>query len=293
MSQGPDDHCRAKAGLPQGMRLRLGHALIERIARNNDVRLLHIKGYSACDGLYQPGRSSSDIDVLVHPEHVAKLIDAFHARGWTTVTRFTTGSVFQHAMTLWHDTWGYVDLHRSFPGAEIPPEEFFDELWQSRTSRLIADVACTVPDIRHQALLIVLHAARDPQRGPGDVRHLRETLRREDWDALRCQAERYGAGLAFAAATGGLANFEDHPAHDVWAVVSAGGSRIELLQARVRAAVSLRARAKVLLSGIFANRDHLRMALQREPRMTDYVNELSGRFAEVWSLFTARLKKWR
>ena len=55
--------------------------------------------------------------------------------------------------------------------------------------------------------------------------------------------------------------------------------------------VSLRGRAKVLLSGVFANRDHLRMALQREPRLMDYVTELSGRFAEVWSMVTARLKK--
>ena len=66
---------------------------------------------------------------------------------------------------------------------------------------------------------------------------------------------------------------------------------MELLQARARAAVSLRGRVKILLSGVFANRDHLRMALRREPRMMDYVTELSGRFAEVLSLIMARLKK--
>jgi hypothetical protein len=287
----PADSSGVEAGLPQDMRIRLGYTLMERIALKNNVQLLHIKGYSADDGLYRPGRSSSDIDVLVHPEHVTKLVDALQTRGWTTVTRFTTGSVFQHAMTLWHDTWGYADLHRSFPGVEMPPAEFFEDLWRSRTVRLIADIVCTVPETHDQALLIVLHAARDPQRGPSDVRHLRETLPREDWDVLRLQAERYGAGLAFAAATGGLADFEDHPAHDVWAVVSVGGSRMELLRARARAAVSLRGRANVLLSGVFANRDHLRMALQREPRLLDYLTELSGRFAEVWSLMMARIKK--
>lgn len=273
------------------MRIRLGHALIERVAEQHDVRLLHIKGYSADDGLYQPGRVSSDIDVLIHPEHVSKLVEALQTRGWRTVTRFTTGSVFQHAMTLWHDTWGHVDIHRSFPGVDLPPNEFFEQLWRSRTSQLIAAVECTVPERYHQALLIVLHAARDPYRGASDVGHLRETLLQEDWDVLQIQAKRYGAGLAFAAATGALADFEDHPAHDVWSVVSAGGSRMELLQARARAEPSLRGRAKVLLSSIFANRDHLRMALQREPRLMDYVKELSGRAAEAWSMIKSQVKK--
>lgn len=273
------------------MRIRLGHALIERVAEKHDVNLLHIKGYSADDGLYQPGRVSSDVDVLIHPEHVSKLVEALQTKGWRTVTRFTTGSVFQHAMTLWHYTWGYVDIHRSFPGVDLPPNEFFEQLWRSRTTQLIAAVECNVPEPHHQALLIVLHAARDPYRGTSDVRHLRETMPQEDWDVLRILAERYGAGLAFAAATGALADFEDHPAHDIWAVVSAGGSRMQLLQARARAARSLRGRAKILLSSVTANRDHLRMALQREPGLMDYAKELSGRFVELRLMITSRPKE--
>lgn len=291
LNQDVSDQPGERAGLPNEMRIRLGHALIERVAQEHNVQLLHIKGYSVDDGLYEKGRASSDIDILIHPNHVTNFVGALQMRGWTTVTRFTTGSVFQHAMTLWHVTWGYVDLHRSFPGVEMPAAEFFEDLWRSKTSRLIADVACAVPQAHHQALLIVLHAARDPQRGPSDVRHLRGIIPPEDWDALRLKAQRCGAGLAFAAATGALADFENHPAHDLWAVVSAGGSRTELLQARARAADSFWGRTRVLLSGVFANRDHLRMTLKREPRPMDYLKEILGRFVEVWRLLTARLSK--
>lgn len=287
----PNDHAQEEVGLPQDMRIRLGHALIEHTAQQRGIKLLHIKGYAVDSGLYSPGRRSSDIDVLVHPDHIDEFVDVLLGRGWRTVTRFTSGSIFQHAMTLWHDSWGYADVHRSYPGIEISASDLFEELWRSRTSRLIADIPCTVPATHHQALLIVLHAARDPYRGASDVRYLRETQTPKEWDALKNEAERFGAGLAFAAATGGLDEFSNHPKHDVWAVVSGGGSRMELLAARARAAPSLRSRTTLLLSAAFTNRDHLRMSLQREPRLMDYVKELRGRIMALGSVFKVRRRK--
>jgi hypothetical protein len=282
-----------EAGLPQDMRIRLGHALVEYTARKQKIRLLHIKGYAVDAGLYSAGRRSSDIDVLVHPADVDILLGLLGAGGWKPVTGFKSGSLFQHAATLWHDSWGYIDVHRAFPGVDVPPAEFFDELWESRKARVIADVACTVPASQHQALLIVLHAGRDPERGTSDVSHLRSALSLGAWQGVEIEASRFGAGLALAAATGQLVKHQGHPEHDLWAAVSTGSSRIELLQARARAARSFSSRLKVLMSGLLPNRDHLRMALQREPKAWDYFLEVCGRVGEGATTLIGLLENFR
>lgn len=293
MTQSPGLRQAGEAGLPQEMRIRLGHALVEHTARKQKIRLLHIKGYAVDPGLYPADRQSSDIDVLVHPADVDSLIGRLKAGGWKPVTGFESGSVFRHAATLWHDSWGYIDVHRAFPGVEIPPAVFFDELWESRKERVIAEEDCSVPAAAHQALLIVLHAGRDPQRGASDVSHMRSVLPLVAWQGLEIEAGRFGAGLAFAAATGRLAEHRCHPEHDVWAAVSAGSSRIELLSARLRAARSVSARLEVVLSGLLPNRDHLRMALRREPEARDYGKELWGRVGEVCAMVRSLLRNRR
>lgn len=279
--------------VPQEMRLRLTHALLEHIARLEDVELLHIKGYAAAPDLYLPTRHSSDVDVLVRPAHVPALLAALKARGWRAATSYKTGSVFQHAMTLWHDSWGYVDVHRLFPGVGIAPSAFFDRLWEQKTERAIADVICRVPSHQHQALLIVLHAGRDVSRGSSDVTHLRGSLNEETWRRLRDDAKAFKAELAFAAAMGELANHENDPEHDVWAAVSQGGSRLELLRARARAAQSIPARLRLYGTAAMPNRDHLRLALRREPRLPDYAKELWGRLREMGQLLSISAKNRR
>lgn len=278
---GPDP--AAEVALPQDMRIRLGHALLEHIARANGLSLLHIKGYAVDAGLYSDGRQSSDIDVLVDPMDIERLLGVLQTQGWNPVTGFKSGSLFHHAATLWHDSWGYVDVHRAFPGVGVEPTEFFDELWRSRSSRLIAGVDCTIPSSRHQALLIALHAGRDPERGASDVAQLREALPSEAWQRLRDDAVRFKAGLALAAATGGLSEYLEHPDHGVWAAVSTGSTRLQLLRARSRATGSVAGSIGVYASGLFPNRDHLRMALQRDPQFADFVKDIWERTGEFWN----------
>lgn len=290
MTHNPGLRQPGQAGLPQDMRIRLGHALVEYTARTHKVRLLHIKGYAVDPGLYPAGRRSSDIDVLVRPADVDTLLDLLMAGGWRPVTGFKSGSLFRHAATLWHDSWGYIDVHRAFPGVGVPPAVFFDELWASRKVRVIADVDCTVPSPRHQALIIVLHAGRDPQRGASDVSHLRSTLPNEGWQCVEAETSRFGAGLAFAAATGRLADHQGHPEHDLWAAVSTGSSRVELLRARARAANCFPRRLGIVMSGLLPNRDHLRMSLRREPNGWDFIQEMSGRVGEVCQAIIGMLR---
>ena len=86
--------------------------------------------------------------------------------GWSVVTRFETGSIFEHAASLWHTQLGYVDLHRRFPGVDLDAEAAFDVLWSERLERHIAHQPCPVPSTDGQRLILLLHAARG-----GGVRH--------------------------------------------------------------------------------------------------------------------------
>jgi hypothetical protein len=267
--------------MPLAERIQLAHALIEFLAASSGVDLLHIKGYAAHRSLYAAGRVSTDVDILVRPRDAERLAEALRADGWEAVTSFRSGSVFHHAMTLWNDQWGHVDLHRSFPGVGLEPEAFFDLLWSSRASSEIAGWPCRVPSFEHQALMIVLHGARDPYRGASDVAFVRNALGGEGWERLEDLADSVGASISWAAATGRLDDWAGHPDHDMWDVVSRGGSRLELFRARWRASRRASERWELVRSLLTVNRDHLRMKLLREPRPVDYARELNARAREV------------
>lgn len=269
------------ADLPLSERIQLAHALIEWLSGEAGIDLLHIKGYAANRSLYTPGRSSSDADVLVRPAQAGRLAQTLLAHGWEVTTTFESGSVFRHAMTLWNEKWGHVDIHRSFPGIGLGPDDFFDLLWASHGTSLIAGRQCRVPSPEHQALLIVLHAARDPQRGAADVGSVREAVGPQAWAELEHTARKLGAGVSWAAATGRLDEWQRHPEHDVWEVISRGGSRVELFRARWRASRGVTERFELLRSLVVVNRDHLRMKLLREPRPSDYAEELRSRGLDV------------
>ncbi|MDQ4501911.1 nucleotidyltransferase family protein [Sinomonas sp. ASV322] len=269
------------ADLPLAERIQLAHALIEWISAEAGIDLLHIKGYAADGRLYAPGRASSDVDLLVRPSHTTRLIEALLARGWEIAATFESGSLFHHAMTLWNGQWGHVDIHRAFPGVGLSPDLYFDLLWSARSHKAIANRQCRVPSFDHQALMIVLHGARDPFRGPDDVRFVRDAVGSEGWARLEALAGDVDAQLGLAAATGRLDEWEGHPERGVWDVVSRGGTRVELFGARWRACRTARERFALVRSAVVVNRDHLRMKLLREPTASDYGAELRSRIIEV------------
>ena len=59
--------------------------------------------------------------------------------------RFATGSVFEHAATLWHVHWGYVDVHRAFPGVGVPAEVTGVGLSYGSTV-VLRDVSLDIPE---------------------------------------------------------------------------------------------------------------------------------------------------
>ena len=251
--------------LPAWARLSLAHAVVEYVARDCGVDLLHVKGPATTDRFRLAGRTSSDVDVLVRPSHVLRLTTALEAADFEPRTGFESGSIFRHAANLHHRYWGWVDVHRSFPGFGVEAAVAFEELWRRRCTTSIAAYDVQVPSVLDQALLILLHGARDTARGRADIDRVRAALSDAELVEVRQLANELGAEVALAAASGELANFRDRAEHDLWVVASEGGTRLQEWRARFRAATSAREKARLCGEVLLVNRDHLRMRLGHEP----------------------------
>jgi hypothetical protein len=253
--------------MPVRARVHLTHALVQKLASDAEVDLLHLKGPAFLPELRPPGRHSSDVDVLVRPSHLARLIGALEAVGWEQRTDFATGSVFAHAANWWHDDWGWVDVHVSWPGVTVDPEQAYDVLAGVAQPHDIAHTSCLVPDRTGQLLVLVLHAARSAGEESADYAWSRADAAQQA--EVRALAETLRAEVALAAGLGELERFRDDPTYALWHYVSHGGSRLDEWRARLAAARSVGERAR-LLTGVFrVNRDHLRMELGRPPTRQD------------------------
>lgn len=264
------------------------HGMMSVLARENGVDLLHIKGHAAPEDFYREGRPSSDADVLVRPHQASEFVRVLNNNGWKTVTSFNSGSIFQHAAALWHKTWGYVDVHRSFPGFSIPDEIAFEALWSSRNSKTIANQPCYVPDRLDHALIILVHSSRDPSRGRTDADFVINALSK-NLTNLNQRVQEFGAHTPYAIATaqtGGVESVKENSDYRLWSALAHGDDRLELLKGRLEAADGLLAKAKVLLGSFIVNRDHLEMRLERSPKLQDYVAEMLARTSETLRSFT-------
>ena len=118
-----------EALVPLAVRLHLGRAAIQTVAGRAAVDVLHIKGDAVDETLRPGGQAGTDIDILVRPAHVPVLDSALRSHGWTVYSTFENGSPFGHAQTYAHDVWGYLDLHRLFPGIGLDPAIAFERFW--------------------------------------------------------------------------------------------------------------------------------------------------------------------
>ena len=158
----------SQVSVPLPVRLRFGHAAVQHLADRLGVDLLHIKGAAADPSLRPGGYSGSDVDVLVRPADVAQLDRALRRHGWRLYSTFDYGSPFGHAQTYLHDAWGYIDIHRFFPGIRVQPECAFDRLWADRHEIEIAGIGCQVPSVPAQAR--AARAQRGALEDPGRAR---------------------------------------------------------------------------------------------------------------------------
>lgn len=277
--------------IPLGVRLLFGRAAMQVVADEAGVDVLHIKG-DAVDSSLRPGETSgSDVDVLVHPERIETLDHALRAHGWRLYSTFVNGSPFGHAQTYIHDDWGYLDVHRWFPGIRTSPVIAFERMWRDSRVIDIVGVGCRVPSLAAQAVLLVLNAARSS----GDRADVALSWT-DASDDLRAEVERLTAELdarvAFAAATGDLALFRGAPDYRLWKVVSEGGSRAEEWWARVRSAPSLRDALRIAARAPLVNVEHLSIELGRAPSRREIVSEFFARPARAVGEGFTSLRTW-
>lgn len=268
--------------VPDLVRASFGHLALQQVADETGVDILHVKGPALDAELVWSGRSSSDADILVRPDHVARLIDAVHAAGWHQYDTFAASSAFSHAITFHHDWWGYADIHRLVPGFRVAPADAFDYLWAHRDTAPIAGRACPVPHRAAQALIMLLHAARsrDPGKGEQDLDQVWFGQRPDFRDEVRRAAAILDARMPLAVALDDdLDAYWDDPDLDLWMVLSDGGSRMREWLARIKGSHGVRGKAATVAKSVSVNTSHLAVVLGRTPTRQDVARELVARVA--------------
>ena len=260
-------------------RLQLGHAALQVVAQRVGADVLHIKGEALDADVRWPGRQSTDADILVRPGQVPALLTALSGAGWKQVAGFASSSAFEHSATLSHPIWGYADVHRRYPGFTVSDEDAFEQLWHTRRGWLCAGVWCAVPDLAGQRLVMLLHAARSlvSNRRDSDIARAWTEVSPQDRAQLTALAGRGGAQVGLAAATGTLDDWVDDSQHDLWHVLSTGGTRLEEWRARIKAAPSLGAKVRLVLRASLVNIEHLTMIHGTKPSPWEVVVEFFAR----------------
>lgn len=260
---------------PRAVHLTLARAAVQTIADDAGADLLHIKGNAVDPALRSTERPGTDIDVLIRPQDIERFDARLRLLGWTVYSTFVFGSPFGHAQTYQHDVWGYLDVHRHFPGIELHPAAAFDMLWATRSERSFGQVGCAVPSLTAQSLIMLLNCARTP---------VHEDLVSQWTDASpqhRAEVNRLAIALsaevALAAATGHLDRARGRRTYALWNVIVNGGTRAQEWRARVWAAPTFRDAILVVLRAPLVNIDVLSHRLGRPPTRSEIVREFFAR----------------
>ncbi|WP_182252381.1 nucleotidyltransferase family protein [Microbacterium esteraromaticum] len=274
---------RPSPQVPVWANVHLTHARLQALADEAGVDILHIKGPT--DAALRIARhDSTDADVLVRPEHVGRFLDALDATGWSLTADFDEGSPFGHAANLTHADWAMVDVHRSFPGIGIPPEDAFALLWADRQTLDIAHRPVGVLAPCAQVLIQVLHVARSHGADkPETWANAGEQLRAD----ARALAKRLHAEVPFAAGVGELEAHRASSDYDLWRHWSRSeDNRLTAWTVRLRSTAGLRARLGVIVKALRVNRAYLRQQLGHEPNRREVLREQGRRLGNAMlSLF--------
>ncbi|WOQ16439.1 nucleotidyltransferase family protein [Raineyella sp. W15-4] len=274
-------------------RIHLGHAALDVVAEDAGVDLLHLKGPALDPVLAPEPRYSTDADVLVRPSQLAVFLAALGRCRWELVTDFTEGSPFEHAATYRHPEWGYVDVHRRFPGLR-GDEQTFDRLWRDRTTREIAGRDCPVPSVVAQRLVLMLHAARkDSPHAAADLQRAWTDADEETRRAIEQLVDELGAEIGFAAATGHVDDYRGTPEWRLWTAFTGHGSRLGEWRARFLLARGWRAKVDLLSRMVRVNRPRLELELGHPPTRAEmaraYVQRAARAVRELSQAVTRRV----
>lgn len=261
--------------VPPVVRRHLGRAAVQTIANRAQVRLIHIKGDTIATTIHPNASPGSDVDVMVHPDGVSTLDASLHASGWRVYSTFAEGSPFGHAQTYLHEIWGYLDVHRCFPGIGLDSEPAFERLWAMRHAITVAGVTCQVPCTTAQAVILILNSVR--ARRPIAITSTWNDAPAELRVEMEAEVDALNARLAFDAAFGRLEDHRNAREYRLWKAVIEGGGRVDEWLGRLHAAPTLRARIGVVLRAPLVNRSHLEHRIGRRPTRFDVFREFFDR----------------
>ncbi|HEX9227078.1 MAG TPA: nucleotidyltransferase family protein [Arthrobacter sp.] len=150
----------------------LATALVDYVAASAGLPVLFIKGPAATMMGLRENHVSADVDVLVRPEDLDRMMELLAARGWLE-RPFGKAVVRQylHSRTLYHPQWNCdIDVHDRFPGMEAPPDGAFDTFWRDRQHLVMAARSVPVPSVAAAVIFQALHSLRTME----EPRHQRE-----------------------------------------------------------------------------------------------------------------------
>lgn len=158
--------------LHQNEAVLLATALVDYVAASANLPVLFIKGPGANMMGLRENHVSADVDALVRPEDLKRMVELLGARGW--LERPSGAAVvrrYLHSRTLYHPQWNSdIDVHDRFPGMEAPPERAFDTLWRDRQYLIMATRSVPVPSVAAAIIFQALHSLRAIE----EPRHQRE-----------------------------------------------------------------------------------------------------------------------
>lgn len=159
----------------------LATALVDYVAASAGLQVLFIKGPAATMMGLRGHHVSADVDVLVRPEDLDKMVDLLGGRGWLErPSGVTVVRRYSHSRTLYHPLWNCdIDVHNRFPGMEALPGRAFDTLWRDRQYLAMAARSVPVPSIPAAAIFQALHSLRAMDE-PRHQREYSELLQRLD-----------------------------------------------------------------------------------------------------------------
>lgn len=270
--------------VPLPARIRLSHAYFQALADRNGIDLLHIKGYAFGAEVYTPGRVSTDVDLLVRPAHINRFLYLLKSDGWRALTSFETGSIFEHAATLYHPAWGLTDVHRYFPGLNFYDQiSAFNMLWEKRRVKEIAHYQCNVPQLVDCRNIVVIHGARSSDTEiHSDVQFLLETLNTNEWQQMRERIREFDSEIAMDAALGNIENHRGNRQYLFWKSATQPMPAPLQWLGRLQRAQGLRQKMHVFTNIVEINEDHLAMQLGHEPTHREKRHLFFERFERIF-----------
>lgn len=282
--------------------LELLHAEVCWALADRGIEVLVIKGPSISEWLYPDGeRESADVDLLLRPSQWDAAQSILEGRGFEpTYSGFRDEESALHSLDLQRTNAEQgrhgLDLHHYFPGIEVDPEEAFDVLWDGRLPGEQAGVAVWFPSIEARALIIALHAARQPgmTKTSEDLRRAMEALSPAQTQTMAELARRLNAQAALRAGVETLPETSDYvevlgladvevPAH--WVLLSQNADLLSIELERVWSlppGERLRRMGRWLVPSAASMR-------ARHPEVGDSRPQLAGLYVRRWGSGVRRL----